>query len=307
MDQLAQLPLLTGECVAGRFVIGQTARAGGMSTVYQARDLQTGGCVAIKLLNPAYCSPQGVLRLALEAQVLAKLQHPGIVSYISHGRTSGGLPFLAMEWLEGEDLAQRIHHKSLSLTESLSLLRRVAAALAAVHHSGVLHRDIKPSNLFLRDGQIEQVTLVDFGIARETVQARPLTGNGSVIGTPEYMAPERMRGVRDISAAADVFSLGCVLFECLTGRLPFLGGNLLALLTKMMREEAPLLRTLRPDAPEAVERILARMLAKPAAVHSSAHFKCAGLRGFPCLPVLRPRGAARAQGRGRDPAVQVWS
>src|SRR5262249_34890757 len=151
-----------------------------------------------------------------EARLLAELRHPAIVRYESHGVTPAGEPYLVMEWLAGETLSERLFRGTLSVEEAVVLGRRVAEAPSAAHERGVLHRDIKPDNLFLSEGMIERVKVVDFGIARTGAAARVVTRTGVLVGTVGYMAPEQVRGELDADARVDVFSLGCVLFEALT-------------------------------------------------------------------------------------------
>ena len=254
--------MVAGMRIASRFVLEQPASSGAMGTVFQARDLQTGLRVALKLLQSVASSPQSATRLEFEASVLAKLRHPNIVSYIAHGRTPSGLPFLAMEWLQGEDLAHRLRRSLLSLPETLLLLRGVASALAAAHRSGVTHRDIKPSNLFLPGGRIDQIKLLDFGIAREELAALALTRTGSILGTLEYMAPEQARGARNVGPSADIFSLGCVLYECLTGRPPLQRVSFPEMLIRMLTEEFPPVDSIRPGLPKGLLTLLQRMFAK---------------------------------------------
>ncbi|UQA62911.1 serine/threonine-protein kinase [Polyangium aurulentum] len=254
-----------GALVAERFAIENAGHSGGMGTVYRARDAETGRVVALKLLDPTG-DPDELVRFAREATLLSRLQHPGIVAYVAHGVTPEGQPYLVMEWLEGEDLQARLAREALDLHESLLLLRRVAEALAVAHARGVVHRDLKPSNLFLRDGLVERTTVLDFGLARAHVRSHELTRSGIVLGTPGYMAPEQVRGERTISPAADVFALGCVIFECLTGRTVYAGDHVLAVLAKILFDEPPRLRLLRPEMPEAVDDLIARMLARDPAV-----------------------------------------
>jgi serine/threonine protein kinase len=136
-----------GRVFAGRFEIDRPAGSGGMGTVYRARDLHTGAWVALKLLHEGSTGPDEAGRFAREARLLAELRHPGIVAHVAHGQSPGGRCFLAMEWLEGEDLAARLARGPLPIGDSLVLLRRTAEALAAAHHHGVIHRDIKPSEI----------------------------------------------------------------------------------------------------------------------------------------------------------------
>ncbi len=262
VDQAPWPPCLSGLCyparvrvLGDRFELTELAARGGMGAVWRGYDRETGAPVAVKLVvgNGA--------RFAREAAVLARLEHPGIVRYVAHGE-AGGERFLAMEWLDGEDLAARLERGPLSVSETFALGARVAEALAVAHAASVVHRDIKPSNIFLAGGAIERVKLVDFGIAREGAGAQ--TATGAVFGTPAYMAPEQARGAPDVDARADVFSLGCVLYECLCGQPAFAGEHPLAILARVLLDDP------RPAGeltrvPPALDALLARMLAKDAA------------------------------------------
>lgn len=249
-----------GEVISGRFELEAVAGAGGMGTVWRSTDRSSGERVAVKLLPP---QPgwEGE-RLVREARVLAELHHPAIVRYVTHGTTDSGAPYLAMEWLDGENLADRLSRSSLSLEESLELAVRVADALAAAHALGVVHRDIKPSNLFLRSADVARVTVLDFGIARLAGATVAMTRTGMVLGTPMYMAPEQARGERDLDSRADVFSLGCVLFECLTGRPAFSGDHPMAIFARILIEDPPPASSLRPGIPREVDDLVSRMLDK---------------------------------------------
>ncbi|WP_394840844.1 protein kinase [Pendulispora brunnea] len=246
---------------AGRFIIEELAGTGGMGVVYRARDQQRDGAmVALKVLAPTAYVRHLHERFTREASVLSQLRHPGIVSYIDHGTTPQGEAFLVMEWLEGEDLDQRLARQGLTLPETVTVFRQIAEALSAAHRHGIVHRDLKPENIFLVGRHLDKVSLLDFGVAR--LVSSELTAAGLAVGTPLYMAPEQARGERNVGPAADVFTLGCVMFECLTGRLPFAGDHTSLIMASILLQEAPRLRTLRPAMPEAVEDLLARMLAK---------------------------------------------
>ncbi|MDC3959583.1 protein kinase [Polyangium jinanense] len=249
-----------GDIIGERFRVERLAGVGGMGEVYRAEDLQTGNVVAVKLLRASERS--NAERLAQEARVLETLGHPHIVRYVDHGVADTGAPWLAMEWLEGESLAARLGRKGLRLEECITLAVRVADALATAHARGVVHRDIKPSNLFLERGEIDRVKVLDFGVARDRGRGR-LTLTGTIVGTPGYMAPEQARADKaGVDARADVFSLGTVLFECLTGQPAFDGEHAFAILASLLLTEAPRVRDLRPDVPEALDDLVARMLAK---------------------------------------------
>lgn len=250
-----------GTVVGGRFEIERFVGEGGMGAIYRARHLETDVYVALKVLAGDIGDRE---RFAREAEILALLDHPHIVSYVAHG-TFEGAPYLAMEWLTGEDLSARLARERLSLAESVALARAVAEALACAHGHGVIHRDMKPSNLYLPGGAPERVKVLDFGIARLLHPLgqgpRGRTGTGVVVGTLGYMAPEQARGERVVDARVDVFALGCVLFECLTGRPAFDGDSPVAILAKILADNPPDVRELR-EVPDALGDLVARMLEK---------------------------------------------
>lgn len=254
--------LRPGSLFASRFEIDRVAGAGGMGTVYRARDRLSGDFVALKLLNMQGTSAPDVDRFLREADILANLRHPGIVAHIAHGRTSDGECFLAMEWLDGEDLAHRLMRGPLSVADAVLLLRSVAQTMSMVHEQGIVHRDLKPRNLFLPNGDLSRVKVLDFGIARRTVTVHSMTGTGRLIGTPAYMAPEQVAGKKVITAAADIFSLGCILHECLAGEPPFDGEQIYALLVCILFEEPRPITAKRPDVPAAVSELIQHMLVK---------------------------------------------
>jgi tetratricopeptide (TPR) repeat protein len=243
-----------------RYEIDAPAGAGGMGTVYRARSRETGESVAIKVLHGLHGRDVELFRR--EAIVLSKLHHPGVVRYLEHGLCGDGAPYLAMEWLDGEDLGQRLRRSPLTVAESLTVFSRLAEVLAWLHAAGVVHRDIKPSNLFLVDGRLDTVKVIDFGIARLPYAGRTATRTGTRLGTPGYMAPEQASGDSLVDARADVFSMGCVLFECLTGRPAFAGEHAMAVLAKVLFDEVPEVRKLRPEVPFALSELVARMLCK---------------------------------------------
>jgi tetratricopeptide (TPR) repeat protein len=244
--------------VGERFVVEREAGSGGMGTVFRAIDRLDGSGVALKVLRGSDAGD--VERFTQEAAILAELRHPAIVRYVAHG-VDDGRHYLAMEWLEGEDLACRLARRALSASDAVTLVRRAADALACAHARGMVHRDLKPSNLFLPGGDVSRLKLVDFGIARITGQSR-LTCTGVLLGTPGYVAPEQLHGDRAVDPRTDVFSLGCVFFECLTGRPAFAGEHALGALAKILLQDAPSARAVCPEVPEALDALILRMLAK---------------------------------------------
>ena len=229
-----------------------------MGSVYRAWDRGNGTPVAVKVMHERAAAG----RFAREVELLRSLDHPAIVRFVAHGLTDEGLPCLVMEWLDGESLSARIGRGPLSIGESLALGGRVAEAIGAAHRAGIVHRDLKPGNVFLPGGSLERAKVVDFGIARADSTAQPLTRVGAVLGTPSYMAPEQARSAQEVGPSADVYALGAVLFRCLTGRRVFDGGEPISVLLRVLMEPAPTLRSLRPDAPQALDALVARMLAK---------------------------------------------
>ncbi len=246
-----------GDRIDDAYTIETLAGTGGMSEVYKARD-DRGVVVAVKVLHRG-CDEA---RLAREAKVLASLRSPGVLRYLAHGATRDGRAYLVTEWLEGETLADRLRRGRLTIVEALDLGERVATALDEAHRAGVVHRDLKPANLFLQNNEITSVKVLDFGIARLAESTRALTLSGAILGTAGYIAPEQARCERTIGPAADVFALGCVLFKCITGELPFAGDDLLATLLRLAIEDAPRASDLRADVPRAVDDLLASMLVK---------------------------------------------
>jgi serine/threonine protein kinase len=245
--------------IADRFQIIEQVGSGGMATVYRALDLAAPRQVALKLLDPEYDR----LRFEREVGVLAELDHPRIVRYVAHGLVGREQAFLAMEWLEGEDLARRLHEHGVRLLEALRVIRNVAEGLAVAHRRGIVHRDLKPSNIFLRDGRTDGATVLDFGVARRLHDASgPKTRVGTLVGTPHYMAPEQASGERAVGPEADVFALGCILYECLIGTPPFVAEHLVGVLAKILFADAEALGSLRPDIAEPVAQLVAKLLAK---------------------------------------------
>jgi len=245
--------------IAGRFRLQEIVASGGMGEVYRARDVMSHVQVCVKLLRAH--EDRDSQRFVQEAKILSGLEHPAIVRYLAHGVVDEDR-YLVMEWLDGEDLSRRLERAPLGLADMICLLKQAAEALAYAHAQDVIHRDIKPHNLFLREGKIDQLKLLDFGIARMVNADRRLTLTGNLVGTPGYLAPETIDGAGIVDGRADVFSLGCVAHECMTGKPTFRGHEPGVLLAKLMLEDAPHLCELLPEVPRAVGDMVARMLSK---------------------------------------------
>src|SRR5215831_7949963 len=248
-----------GSVLDDRFEIEQAVRTGGMGEVFRARDRVSGERVAIKVLSDE--RERRAERFEREIELLSELSHPGIVRYIAHGVVPSGSLFLAMEWLDGEELKDRVRRAPLTMGEAVRLATQVAQALGAAHARGIVHRDLNPGNLFLPGGRIDQVKVLDFGIALREGRSQ-LTRTGTLIGTPGYMAPEQARTSGEIDARADVFALGCVLFLCLTGTPAFEGDSAGAVLGKIVFGEAPRVSTLWSEVPEDLDALVTRMLSR---------------------------------------------
>ncbi len=251
---------LDGRPIARRYVIHEVIGEGGMGSVYRANDLLTSADVAIKILSSAHADDRARERFRREAEILASVRHPGIVAHLDHGFVDNNSPYLVMEWIEGENLRSRLHRGVLDPVSTVAFLRRVAAALRGAHIRGIVHRDIKPSNLMLRRERVDDVVLIDFGIARQGFSNSLLTKTGALVGTPEYMAPEQARGARTLTSSVDVFALGCIAFECLVGNSPFAAEHVASTLAKILFDRAPVLNEVRPDVPAELSELVGRML-----------------------------------------------
>ena len=234
---------------------------GGMSRVFVAVDETLGRRVAVKVLSAELAAGVPQERFRREILVAARLQHPHIVPVLSTG-TTGGLPFYTMPFIEGESLRERLRReRRLELDDSLAIAREVAGALEYAHGAGIVHRDIKPENIMLSRGH---ALVTDFGVARAlTAQgSETITHATAAIGTPAYMSPEQIAGDAGLDGRSDVYSLGCVLFEMLTGERPFTGGNAQAVMTRRLTEPAPRVVAWRADVPPVVDAVIARALAR---------------------------------------------
>jgi len=239
----------------GPYVLQQRVGAGGMGEVYKAIEPSTGQVVALKLLTAD--GPHARERFEREAAALVSVAHPAVVAYVQHGLTHDGRPWLAMQWVGGSDLGEVLQDGPLSVPRAIDVARQIAQGLAAAHRAGVLHRDVKPSNVMLSGNR---ATLIDFGIARRLGGDARLTATGMVVGSPAYMAPEQIRGHAD--ARTDVYSLGAVLFEMLTGRPPFAAATTHDQLAAVLSEPAPSVRSFCPDVSLELDALLSRWLAK---------------------------------------------
>ncbi len=265
---LREIHKLSGTTIDGKYRLKGALGVGGMGTVYEAEHLLIGRRLAIKLLDPTLaCDPSAVERFSNEARVSSTVMHPNLVEVTDMGRTAGGIPYIAMEYLEGTDLSVLIErHERLKTITAITIVLEILRTLEAVHESGIVHRDLKPGNIFLaRSGDHVQVKLLDFGISRLLQHAQRvgrLTQKGAVFGTPQYMAPEQALGQEEVDQRADIFTIGEILYEMLTGRVAFEGSNNLALLAAVINDEVEPPREIVEDMSPEMEAIILRALAK---------------------------------------------
>ncbi|MGQ0548051.1 MAG: protein kinase domain-containing protein, partial [Armatimonadota bacterium] len=251
--------LAAGTVITGRYEVLELIAEGGMSTVYRARQLSDGAIVALKILRDQYTADREFLeRFAREAQAAETLSHPNVVRVLETGR-DGQTYFIAMEYVDGIDL--KVHLRRIGRLEAVDaerIARAICEALDYAHHQGIVHRDIKPQNILLAsDGTVK---VADFGIAR-AMAAVTITQTGTVLGSVQYMSPEQARGA-GVGRASDVYALGVVLFEMLTGRLPFEGESPIAIALKHLHDILPRAREIEPSVPRRLEGIIQRATAK---------------------------------------------
>ncbi|HEU4570963.1 MAG TPA: serine/threonine-protein kinase [Gemmatimonadales bacterium] len=260
---------LAGATLEGRFKVEKKLGEGGMSYVYLATDLQGGAPVAVKVLSPKLSGdPQSAERLKREAALAMRLSSPYVCNIHAIGSTPDGLLYLVMPFLKGELLSDREHRGGpMDPKEALPLLIQMCLGLAHAHQLEIIHRDLKPENVMLvpdPDGIIPtKAVVMDFGLAKQR-QAGPevqkLTATGIVLGTPEFMSPEQIRG-KPLDGRSDVYALGILAFELLTGQLPFQGRNAQELMIARLRGQPRKLREFKPALPEVLEMIIDRSLA----------------------------------------------
>jgi serine/threonine protein kinase len=258
---------IIGAYLDGRYLVKGLIGEGGMGLVYEAEHVEIGRRVAVKILHAMYTrNGEVVARFRSEARAATRIGHPHIIDVFDSGTTVDGAVYFVMEYLDGQDLAEAISKGGpLTVQRTIAIAREICQALAAAHKAGIVHRDMKPENVFLisRDGRQDFVKVLDFGIAKTMEQSDRvgrLTNPGMAMGTPEYMAPEQAAGgVAD--QRVDVYAVGAILYEMLTGRPPHEGANILEVLTRKATEAPKPLSALRPDAPVDLERLVMRMLA----------------------------------------------
>ena len=283
--------------VVGKYRVLDQLGEGGMGTVYRAEHVVLGSPAAVKILLPQFTQDHVVVdRFFQEARAASAIRHAGIVEVFDFGRLPNGQAYIAMELLRGEDLSMFLaRHGTLELPLAAQIAMQMLAALNATHVLGVIHRDLKPDNIFLvpdrgAPGAI-RVKILDFGIAKLTGRSlagqpgRPRTKN-MILGTPAYMAPEQCRGGAEVDARADLYAVGCLLFELLTGRPPFVARGDGEVMAMHIYEPPPRLSNLAPHLPVELDALVAKLLTKdPADRIPSAAYALATLERAPVAPM----------------------
>ena len=258
---MAAIPEPLIAALATRYSLERELGAGGMATVYLAHDLKHGRDVALKVLRPELAAALGTERFLQEIRISARLDHPHILTLIDSGE-SNGFVWYALPFVRGESLRARLdREKLLSVEDAVRIATQVAGALDFAHRLGVVHRDIKPENILLHEGV---AVVADFGIALAASEAGGdrLTLSGLSLGTPQYMSPEQATGSKDIDARSDVYSLGAMVYESLTGEPPHTGPTVQAVIAKLLSERPTRIRVVRDTVPREIDDAVAKALAK---------------------------------------------
>ena len=256
-----------GAIVAGKYRLEKPLARGGVGTVWVAHHVELGHPVAVKFLDPRVAqSPQVRTRFEREARAAAHLRTPHIVQVFDYG-VQTDTPYLVMELLQGETLHARLRKvKQLSLVEAYRILVQIGKGLKRAHDVGFVHRDLKPANIYLargHDDEEEVVKILDFGIAKEmNAEIGESTKTGELVGSPHFMSPEQIRGEREVDARSDLWALGVILFKAVTGELPFPGEVLTAVITKIVIDPIPSVRTYLPGAPAALDAFFTKALSR---------------------------------------------
>ncbi len=246
------------QILGGKYRIERVLGEGGMGAVYLAENLDIGRKVAIKLLHAKFDAESEVARrFRLEARAAAAIGHPGIVDVLDLGVTDAGEPFIVMERLDGETLGAKLAKGgALSARDAVGIVCEVLLALGAAHDKHIVHRDLKPENLFLCERPERRTKILDFGISKFATDDLSLTRTGTVMGTPLYMSPEQARDAKGIGPASDLYSVGAILYEALSGRPPFSGNSYNEVIANILMEPHPPLVNVPPPLAAVVDRLL---------------------------------------------------
>jgi serine/threonine-protein kinase len=264
----AEHTVAPGDVLAGKYRVERLLGSGGMGVVLMAHHIQLDEKVALKVPLPGALSAEDVARFMREARAAVKIKNEHVARVLDVGRLENGVPYIVMEYLEGQDLSAWIEQRGpMPFAQAVDFLLQSCEAIANAHALGIVHRDLKPGNLFCTqrsDGRYS-IKVLDFGISKVATpegRGHQLTATSTLMGSPLYMSPEQMQRSKGVDARTDIWSLGVILFQLLTGRPPFAAEALTELAIKVANEPAPPLRAHRPEAPEGLDRVIARCLEK---------------------------------------------
>jgi serine/threonine protein kinase len=287
-----------GTILDGKYELVRLVGEGGMGAVYEATHKLIGRRLAVKFLHALYATnPEVITRFQREAQAAAQIGHENIIEVTDMGTASDGAPYLVMEFLEGSDVKGAIEKEGrLSTKRTAHILAQALSALQAAHNAGIIHRDLKPENIFLTAKGInpDYVKLLDFGISKfrtfDSEGVKGLTQTGTVLGTPHYMSPEQARGEQNLTPQSDIYAMGVIMYQMLTGQLPFDAANYNALLIKILTEEPTPVEVLNPELPPALVGMVKRAMARDMATRFQS---CDELREqiLPFAPSITEVGA----------------
>ncbi len=298
MAEASSGPIAEGVVIGGRYLLQKLLGRGGMGTVWRAEHMTLSRPLAIKFLDSERFDDSRLReRFLREARIAAAVRHRNVVDIVDFGATAEGIPYMVMELLEGRPAGDLVDYAPRSIGETIRIAIQVLAGLQAVHGAGILHGDLKPDNIMLvRDGDGETAKLVDFGVSRTVVSQPRLksvvpTEERLLAGTPWYMSPEQAR-VDPLDERADLYSLAVIMYQLLTGRLPFEAESPMDVIAQILRDDAPSVKYWRGDLPDAFAEVIHRGMAKD----REARYKSAG-----AMRVALVAAAARAYGGGHHP------
>ena len=260
---------LVGQTLAGKYLIEQLIKRGGMGAVYRGKHVMMDKTVAIKVLRPSLAGDDAIVaRFSREAKAASRISHPHAVSVTDFGEAENGVVFLVMEYLDGRTLKDIIRSEGpMPIDRAVEIVRQVTGALDIAHQQGVVHRDLKSDNIMLsQTNGGDWAKVLDFGIAKiqqpEGVRDNDITAANLVLGTPQYMSPEQCSQTSPIDARSDIYSLGVIVYEMLAGRVPFTGESPTVIMMKQVQDAPPSILDARPDLPASVDKLIERALAK---------------------------------------------
>lgn len=303
---------------AGYEMLGELGR-GGMGVVYKARDRDLNRTVALKMiLAGVHASDDSIARFKTEAEAVAQLQHRGIVQVYDVGQIDGQ-PYCALEFVEGGALDELMAREELSINEAVAIVEELAHAMSSAHQAGIVHRDLKPANVLMSNATGESTTLegglgkyrpkvTDFGLAKRVEQDSQQTQTGAIMGTPSYMAPEQAKGVKRIGPAADIYSLGAILYHLVCGQTPFSGDSPLDVIMKVIDDPPTAPRTLNPKVDRDLDTIVLKCLEKePAARYASAEHLAQDLRRYQLGMPIEARPVSSVERVGKWVRRKPWT